>query len=251
MKQIIFFSFLLLLMNFVKAQNLKVEYDRIIKEDLNGSLPAESSDVFKNKVIEELKKPTKEILYVLDGNTFYKSIPRTSITHEEESKKVDEHTTIRPKTEYKDIQTKIYHIKGDKGFYQYFSFHGDEYYYNYIPKFSKIEYKDDTEYIEKYKCKLAELTSDSGVLTKVWYTEDIPVSAGPYAYGNLPGLVLKIESPEYIVYATKVSNEAKKEDFENLNPKIKVLNEEEFFKKMGEFIEESKKVKKTENNIHL
>jgi len=58
------FVFSLVLVN-LRAQNLKVEYDRIIKEDLNGSLPAESSDVFKNKVIEELKKPTKEILYVL------------------------------------------------------------------------------------------------------------------------------------------------------------------------------------------
>ncbi|KMQ62924.1 hypothetical protein ACM39_17600 [Chryseobacterium sp. FH2] len=250
MKQF-FLILICLFINITYAQNLKVEYDRINKQFNNSPLLAESSEAFKSKVKEEMQKPQKQILYVKDGNTFFKSILKADIIHEEESKKIDEFTSIKPKTKFVEKQIKIYRKKGDKGFYQYQNFNEDEFYRYFTPKFNKIDYKDDIEYIEKYKCKLAEVTTEQGILTKVWYTEDIPASVGPYAYGNLPGLILKIESPEFVIYATKISNDTTAQDFEIPNPQLKVLNEDDYIKKMSEIREESKKVKKTESNINL
>lgn len=232
----------------MSAQNLKVEYDAIIKL---RTLDVNTSQAFKNKVDEELKKPQKEILYFFDGDTFFKNILKEDITIDGDKKKVDEYTTMRKKESFSFPKIKIYHKRGDKGFYQYQKMGDEEFYHYSIPKFEKIDYKDEVEYIEKYKCKLAELLTDKGQIIKVWYTEDIPTSAGPFVYNNLPGLVLKVETATQLVYATKISNNATKEDFESINPKLKVLNDDEFFKKKEEYIEESKKVKKTEKDVHL
>jgi len=248
MKLSFFFAFLLF--NFAQSQNLKVEYSRLNNRDIDYSNSEISSDDFKNKISKELEKGQKNILYILNGNSFFKSIPRGSIITEEEGNRVDNRTTTRNRNEFIDTQMKIYNKKGDKGFYQYHNFDDDEMYHYSIPKFDNIEYKEDVEYIENYKCKLAEV-SVMGNINKIWYTEDIPVSAGPYVFNNLPGLVLKIENSNFIIYATKVSNEGKKEDFENINPKLKVLNDEEFMKRRSEYQTEKSKVKEDRKTIRL
>lgn len=247
MKQFFFIS--LFFLSFFKAQNLKIEYDRINKNATFNISSAELKD-FKGKVEEESKKPQKFFLYFLDGDTFFKNLPKPEITYTGDSKKVDDNTTITHVGSYKAPQIKMYHKKGDKGFYQYLNFDDDQFYHYSIPQIDKIEYKGDTELIENYKCKLAEIVI-TGSLYKVWYTEDIPVSAGPYTFNNLPGLVMKIDAANYVIYATKISNEGKKSDFEIINPKFKVLNDDEYSKKMSEVREDAKKVKETRNEVHL
>ena len=49
--------------------------------------------------------------------------------------------------------------------------------------------------ILEYPCQEATMESDEGLVT-VWFTPAIPVSTGPGEYGNLPGLVLAVESNE-------------------------------------------------------
>lgn len=241
--------FAFLLFSSVQSQNLKVEYNRIDKHNSDYLNSDNYSADFKNKVSKELEKGQKFTLSVLDGSSFFKSTPIANIISEEE-RRVDEHTKSINRYENVVEQMKVYSKKGDKGFYQYHNFDDDEMYHYALPKFDKIEYKEDVEYIEKYKCKLAEIYINNN-LYKVWYTEDVPVSAGPFMFNNLPGLVLKVENSNFLMYATKVSNEGKKEDFETINPKIKVLNNDEFMKRRSEFQTEKTKVKEVRETINL
>lgn len=248
MKYTLFIS--LFFLNLIHAQNLKVEYEYVNKQNLNG-YSSESSSAFKNQAEEKLKKPQKQILYFNEGNTFYKNITAEGFVNEKERKKVDERTTNITKESFVIKPIKIFHKKNDPGFYQYQNFGDDEFYKYYTPKFSKVEYKDDVEQIEKYTCKLAEVTLDNGGLVKVWYAEEFPVSAGPYVYNSFPGLVLKVESANFIVYATKISNDGKAADFEAMNPKLKVLDQEKDRDKIQEIMKNASKVKETHTDIRL
>ncbi len=61
-----------------------------------------------------------------------------------------------------------------------------------------------------YRCKTA-TASFRGRKWTAWYTEDIPISNGPEMFGNLPGLILKIEDEkkEHVIQAIQIrkSNE--------------------------------------------
>lgn len=46
-----------------------------------------------------------------------------------------------------------------------------------------------------YPCQEATMEGDEG-LVKVWFTPAIPISTGPGEYGNLPGLILSVETNE-------------------------------------------------------
>ncbi len=46
-----------------------------------------------------------------------------------------------------------------------------------------------------YPCQEATMEGDEG-LVKVWFTPAIPISSGPGVYGNLPGLILAVETNE-------------------------------------------------------
>lgn len=233
----------------VNAQNLKIEYERINKNSA-GMFKDISDKEFKAKIKDQFDQPEKLILYFLEGNTFFKNLSMPSVDYIGKSDRVDANTIKRKTGSYTKDDIKMYHIKGDKGLYQYKKYGDDEFYHYAVPNFDKIEYKEDTDLIEKYKCKLVEVTI-KGNLFKVWYTEDVPVSAGPYMFYSFPGLVLKIDSSSYIVYATKISNEGKKSEFEILDPKLKILNDAEFNKQRNEFLEDAKKVKEVREEIHL
>lgn len=56
-----------------------------------------------------------------------------------------------------------------------------------------------------YRCKTA-TASFRGREWTAWYTEDIPIPNGPEKFGNLPGLILKIEDEkkEHVIEATQI-----------------------------------------------
>jgi GLPGLI family protein len=53
--------------------------------------------------------------------------------------------------------------------------------------------KDETRMIGKYQCKKAITKSGDNKEVVAWYTEDIPCSSGPEAWGGLPGLILELD----------------------------------------------------------
>lgn len=59
-----------------------------------------------------------------------------------------------------------------------------------MPNF-KWKYLKGEKSINKFKCKQATTTFRGRTYT-VWYTEEIPVSAGPWKFSGLPGLILDV-----------------------------------------------------------
>lgn len=72
------------------------------------------------------------------------------------------------------------------------TFTGDEYYYSGNKDNLEWEITDEKKQIGQYSCTKANLKNLAG--TSVWFTTDIPVSAGPDIYQGLPGLVLEVEA---------------------------------------------------------
>lgn len=79
-----------------------------------------------------------------------------------------------------------------------------------IPEIDWIPVEEETD-ICGYRCKTA-TASFRGREWTAWYTEDIPISNGPEMFGNLPGLILKIEDEkkEHVIQAIQIrkSNES-------------------------------------------
>lgn len=242
--------FVLFVNNNFYSQHLKVEYER---SDLNEDYDINQSKEFNDKKSQARKIPMKLFLYYADGYSLFKSIPRNSFTNNAGDIQKDESTTLHKREIYKEIELKICHNKNENGNYIYHNFPQiKEEFYGYLePKFSKIEYKEDILTIDNYVCKLVEvsLESDPTHINKIWYTEAIPIAAGPFSFNNFPGLVLRVEAPTYTLTATKISNNINDNEVEKMNSKLKVYRNNDYTKKMREVTEEISKP--TFENIKL
>lgn len=58
------------------------------------------------------------------------------------------------------------------------------------------EIKEDTMRIGNHFCQRA-ITKYGGRVWHAWFTTDIPISDGPYKFNGLPGLIIKIHTPEH------------------------------------------------------
>jgi GLPGLI family protein len=67
---------------------------------------------------------------------------------------------------------------------------------------------DETETVIGYACKKA-VTKHYGNEIIAWFTDEIPISDGPFVYCGLPGLILKVEtkSNEIIAYNVLFKND--------------------------------------------
>lgn len=65
----------------------------------------------------------------------------------------------------------------------------------------KLNFKDETynKIIKGLDCSLALYKSDKNTITKIWYTPNINKPFGPLTYVGLPGLVVKVETPNGII----------------------------------------------------
>ncbi len=75
--------------------------------------------------------------------------------------------------------------------------------YESYPKF-KWDLQKGNKKIFKYNCKKAK-TTFRGRTYNIWYTEDIPISSGPWKFNGLPGLILSVEDDKGI-YKWEVSS---------------------------------------------
>jgi len=215
----------------LSGQHLKIEYERTELENLSS--PTMSGE-FNDKVNLARKTPQKSFLYYANGNSFFKNIPRSSFSQDAGTSQLDETTKKIKKEVFIDVDIKIYHSRNDKGSFQYFNYPriNDEFYGYVEMNYKKIDYKDDVLKIDNYFCKLVEVTLINGQVTKIWYTEDIPVSTGPLGFNTFPGVVLRVESPSYVMTAVKISNDAREGDVEKINSKLKVYRGDDFINKM-------------------
>ena len=72
-----------------------------------------------------------------------------------------------------------------------------------IPEWTLCE---DTTSILGMECKKA-TTNFRGRYWEVWYTEEIPISQGPWKLCGLPGMILKANSPKFmLIEAISIKN---------------------------------------------
>ncbi|MFC7345855.1 GLPGLI family protein [Chryseobacterium zhengzhouense] len=216
-----YFIFLLFFGVFVKSQSLKVDYDLVRNTTI--STDKNFSSEFRDKILESEKQPEKYILYFINGNSFFKSLPTKEIQHENAPTKSGGTTTTLVEISVKQ-PVKVFKMKGDDKYFGFSSRDGKDFYKISRANFGSKVYKNDEQKIDKFICKLAEITNPSGTITKVWYTEDLPISTGPFAYGDFPGLVLKVETPTFVMYATKISETVNESEIERMDSKLPVID---------------------------
>lgn len=218
--KIICFLLALSLTVLTKAQSVRVDYD--LKRNTTISTEKNLSDEFREKILESEKEAEKYVLYFVNGDSFFKSLQTKEIQHENAPVKSGGNTTTLVETSVKQ-PVKVFKIKGEDKYYGYKNVDGDEFYKVSQIQFNSKKYKDESEKIDKFICKLAEVTNSSGNVVKVWYTEDLPISTGPFAYGDFPGLVLKVETPTFVIYATKISENVNGNEMEKMNNKFHIV----------------------------
>ena len=204
----------------IKSQSIRVDYDLVRNTTI--STDKNFSNEFKDKILESEKKPEKYVLYFENGNSFFKSLPIKDINHENAPTKSGGTTTTIVETSVKQ-PVKVFKIKGEDRYYGLQSDNGKDFYKISHTKFNSKNYKDEKQKIDKFMCSLVEINNPSGTITKVWYTEDLPVSTGPFAYGDFPGLVLKVETPTFVMYTTKISENINDGEFEKMDSKLPVV----------------------------
>lgn len=225
MKKYIFF-FATLFSEFVFAQKiLKVEYEMTKSVNLSNMA---MSDEIKAKLMEQLNKPESYTLYYYKGNSFYTNGTAKIQELDNKETKVNESSTKKTVVSFKPSVARFYKTAGEKRVFVYHQYQGEEFYEIFKPSWKQVEYKDDTQRIDNFDCKLVEVTTDQGKMVKIWYTEQIPISIGPSWYQNFPGLVMKVEASDFMIYATKVSNDAKESDVEKVDSKLKVYEGKEW-----------------------
>ncbi len=195
-KLFVLFSFSLL--QFIFAQEaLKVEYDYIVKP--NGVNNSRRTEAFQKTFEEQSKIPEKQVLYYYKGNMFFRNFEKQEIIINGENSK--EGNTI---TSHRERMTfpvfRFYKNKDDENVYELRTYPKVEQFYHYYkPVWEQINYKNETDKIDNFECKLVELVQKTGKIVKVWYTEMLPINAGPLGYYNFPGLVLKVETVGYFI----------------------------------------------------
>jgi GLPGLI family protein len=112
-------------------------------------------------------------------------------------------------------------------------------------------YTNKEKVIDNYKCKMAyhlpKLKPTDTI--KYWYTQELPVFDGPYYTSKIPGLVLRYERKQRVIYATKIEFFDKKFLIDELDRKITLISEIEY-KKLKEEALKPKKYTDENGAIH-
>lgn len=197
--------------------SISVKYESIIRPiiDYNGfTFPESQKAEIERQIFQNAKIPKKYVLHYNDGNSFFQRDP-------------DEKLSVR------EQKTEIFRLKDKKGIYELSDYIVEEFYGYYPMDNVSVEFTNETQTIENYNCKLA-LYKIGDNESKVWYTEDIPVSAGPYNYYKVPGLILKVESPNMLTYAVNISKNIDKKNLKQMDPSLKVYEGDELKRKKNE-----------------
>ncbi|QBJ86329.1 GLPGLI family protein [Chryseobacterium gleum] len=213
-----FIIFVLILSSFIYGQqSIQVTYETINKPKINYNgftLSQNQKEEIERQVLQNAKKPEKYVLYYDDGNSFFERDPNEKLSPREQ-------------------KTEFFRLSNKKGYYRLRDYIVEEFYGYYPVDDVSIEYTDEKQTIENYNCKAA-LYKNGDIVSKVWYTEDIPVSAGPYDYYNVPGLILKVESPNILCYAVNISKKVDKKEVKRMDSALKVYEGDELKRKIAE-----------------
>lgn len=204
----------------VFSQNIEVKYyqNSIISDEKLKNMPPEFRTSFLQNTFSYTLKYSNGISFYKNDDfddDFYKRtgiqkqifIIDEKITEEDEQGNktissgtlVDNVQTLKNKEHlfYKDIQNNKVFVEMNEG--------ADVYQVIDRPFEWNWKITDETKKIAGYTCRKA-ISNLMGYHFEAWYTEDIPVSAGPEKFDGLPGLILYANSggAEFVAYSVKV-----------------------------------------------
>lgn len=194
----------------MQAQSVKVIYSQkeLISQQRLDAMPPN----IRNAKLAELKVPKLYILEVTDGISLYQKDKSTTDFNYENSEtlKTSESTVL---------ENKIIVNKKNNPFFYYKELNNDLMLFKLSNGGIDFDGKDklivwnweitnETKDINGYNCKKAVSRTFDAYFT-AWFTEDIPVNAGPEKFDGLPGLILYINTGglEFIADKIEVSNE--------------------------------------------
>ena len=219
MKKVILFLLFVFYNTINCQQTVKVVYETISnpKISLNGAenISESMKEEMKTKVLQQAKQPKKFVLYYYNGDSFF-----------QRELSEDKSVLEKQKIEY-------FRLKNKEGIFLLNDFKVEQFYGYYPMDNVTVEFINETQTIENFNCKLA-IYKIGNTINKVWYTEEIPISAGPYNFFKVPGLVLKVESPNFLSYAVKISTENNKDSIKKMDSNLKVYSGEELKVKINE-----------------
>lgn len=166
-------------------KTLKVEYDEIVS------------------YIPSIINNDKGLLYVSNEESYYKTI----FDNTQKTEKIDDESIIIPAIEGEYFSEVYMDLKNKKLYENLFERYAVKKYFSVYEKIPIMQWEfiNETKKINIYNCKKAK-TNFRGRNYNVWYTEEIPISVGPWKFNGLPGLILSVEDSEgiYKWYAKKI-----------------------------------------------
>lgn len=130
-----------------------------------------------------------------------------------------------PKTKFTSV---IYKDKGNSSQYEKLYTYG----LHYDEKLMfNWKLKDEKKVIGEYKCKKA-ILNYGGRTWEAWYTEEIPISEGPYKFSGLPGMIIEIHDVHQNFSFSLFAIEANKDYemfYDESFTKYKDITKKEFF----------------------
>lgn len=195
MKKLIFICLSFVFFN-LHSQDLKVTYNNRILIDSTRLVNADSFT--QENLLKTAKGDTYELL-IKDGESFYvplflkKGKDGTSV-----NSGANGNTTFSHK-----YYESIYRNKKKNITVSSIGSGGETFLIHETLEPISWEIKEETKKIDSYVVKRAEATVN-GYQVVVWFTDEIPVSAGPSSYWGLPGLVLQAQLGKRLITATKI-----------------------------------------------
>lgn len=190
------FTLLLLLFCLLcNSQSVKVTYSekRIISKEKLDAMPAD----VKNATIAEMNIPKLFILEYSEGVSFYqRGKEAKDFEYRSESTTIDENGKTSYNTIIADRKiTPFFYYKEFAANLMLFKLTNAN--LNFDGKDSLIhwnwEISNDTKTINGYKCKKA-ISKAFDAYFEAWFTEDIPIGAGPEKFDGLPGLIVYVRN---------------------------------------------------------
>lgn len=195
---------LCILVSFCQAQTLKVSYlEKINLSDTSkidmskqfeesGLSPAMEA-ILQKAIEDEARKISqgKEYeLYSLNGESIYQKTKSEEIVNNNITTTIIDQIDIFYRN-FKDKKT----TNQTSILSKTFLIHEDETDFNW-------QISSETQVIAGYKCKKATSSFEQGL--EAWFTNEVPINAGPKTYSGLPGLIIKVNSEYLAIEATDV-----------------------------------------------
>ncbi len=220
--------YLFVLLNFL---NINAQKENVFEHKFTYLLTYQpnNKDVYSKQSEEMVLLTNKNFSVFLSKNTFIKD--SIKLDAEKNNIKMDRSKYSKTKFFYKIL--KDYNKDTITVYDEIFL---DNYKYKELKSKIKWQITTDISTINGFKCQKAK-TSFSGRHYVAWFTNEIPISDGPYKFSNLPGLIIKISDSRNHYVFELIKHSKINYSYENLKPtkNLYTTKKSTFFKKQKEF----------------